>query len=385
MKRVGGLYERITSWENCVAAVLEESRTNRLRRSGRREELCDNCDKWARRVQGRLQALPFVPQPTHKFTILEGGKYRDIEMNSLFDSICIRAVVRVVEPIIYARMSPHSYCPIKGRGPLKLARRLQRELRRLEYVNKQWVELHPGQKRRIWVLKTDIRKFFPSIGYAIALDSLRRWIKDERVVQVLGSLISTAGGIPIGAAYSAMIANCVHLEIDWQMANYLKVLHYFRYMDDCVMLFRSKDAAKAARDEYARLLGDKELTFARKWQIFRADRRPITLGGFKIRASGIHISGRIARHLNSLLGRAGKRKWENMSHSEHLTAASLFGWIKSTDSFNYLKKWRKVHGDSVFQLIGASARARDGRPVPREHHEKSASRDSRCDVYRDAA
>lgn len=385
MKRIGHIFESVVSWQNCRDAVLEESRTKRLRRSGRAEELREHADEWASRVQARLMSEAFTPGRMIEFDIIEGGKPRHISMHNLFDSICIRALVRVVEPILYARMSPHSHCPIKGRGPLRLARRLHKTLRRMEYENRQWMELHPKQKRYTWVLKTDIRKFFPSIGYAVALESLRRWIKDERVISICASLLKRSGGIPIGAAYSAMMANCVHLEIDWQMASYMKVLSYDRYMDDCVMLFRAKSAAKAVRDEYARLLGDKELTFARKWQIFRADRRPITLGGFKIRASGIHISGRIARHLNSLLGRAGKRKWENMSHSEHLTAASLFGWIKSTDSFNYLKKWRKVHGDSVFQLIGASARARDGRPVPREHHEKSASRDSRCDVYRDAA
>lgn len=385
MKRVGNIYERIISRENCQAAVLEESRTNRLTRSGRGQELRDNLEAWTSRVQARMSTLPFVPQPTHKFSIMEGGKLRHIEMNSLFDSVCIRAMVRVVEPIIYARMSPHSYCPIKGRGPLKLARHIHKALRKMDYDNRKWMELHPKQKRYVWVLKTDVRKFFPSIGYPIAIEALRRWIKDERVIAMCGSLLKLSGGIPIGAAYSAMVANAVHLEIDWHMSSYLKVLKYWRYMDDCVMLFRAKDAAKAARDEYARLLGDRELTFARKWQIFRADRRPVTLGGFKIRAFGIHISGRISRHLNRLLGKAGKVGWDKMSHSEHLTAASLFGWIKSTDSFNYKKKWRQTHGDSVFQQIGASARARNGRPVPREHHEEGAARDPGCDLYRDAA
>jgi len=385
MKRIGHIFESVVSWQNCRDAVLEESRTKRLRRSGRAEELREHADEWASRVQARLMSEAFTPGRMVEFDIIEGGKPRHISMHNLFDSICIRALVRVVEPIIYARMSRHSHCPIKGRGPLKLARSIHKKLRRMEYDNQRWMKLHPGQKRYIWVLKTDIHKFFPSIGYAVALESLRRWIKDERVISICASLLKRSGGIPIGAAYSAMMANCVHLEIDWQMASYMKVLSYDRYMDDCVMLFRSKAAAKAARDEYARLLGDKDLTFARKWQIFRADRRPITLGGFKIRASGIHISGRISRHLNSLLHKAGKLGWANMSQSEHLTAASLYGWIKRTDSFNYKMKWRQTNGDTVFRLIGMAARSRDGRPVPREHHKKAAPGDSGRGLYRDAA
>lgn len=385
MKRTGHVFESVVSWQNCRDAVLEEARTKRLRRSGRCEDLLENADLWASKVQARLMAGAFTPGRMVEFDIIEGGKLRHISMHNLFDSICIRAVVRVVEPIIYARMSPHSHCPIKGRGPLKLAVRLHNTLRRMEHENAQWMELHPKQKRYVWVLKTDIRKFFPSIGYAIAVDSLRRWIKDERVISICAALLKVSGGIPIGAAYSAMIANCVHLEIDWQMSSYLKVLAYERYMDDCVMLFRSKSAARAAMAEYARLLGEKELTFDRKWQIFRADRRPITLGGFKIRADGIHISGRIARHLNRLLRKAEKIGWANMSHSEHLTAASLYGWIKTTDSFKFKTKWRKTDGDAVFRLIGLAARTRDGRPVPREHHEKAAPGDPGCCLYRDAA
>lgn len=385
MKRIGHIYESVVSWQNCRDAVLEESHTKRLRRSGRAEELRERCDEWASRVQARLMAEAFAPGAMVEFDIIEGGKERHIAMHNLFDSICIRALVRVVEPILYARMSPHSHCPIKGRGPLRLARRLHKTLRKMEYENRQWMELHPKQKRYIWVLKTDIRKFFPSVGYAVALESLRRWIKDERVISICGSLLKRSGGIPIGAAYSAMIANCVHIEIDWQMASFSKVLSYDRYMDDCVMLFRSKAAARAARDEYARFLGDKELTFARKWQIFRADRRPITLGGFKIRASGIHISGRIARHLNKLLGKAAKVGWEKMSHSEHLTAASLYGWIKTTDSFNYKTKWRQTNGDTVFRLIGLAERSRERRSVPSEHDEEESSGDTGCGLYRDAA
>ena len=385
MKRIGQLYDEIIKYENCRAAVLEESRTSRLRRNGRGQELRDNLDAWTRRVQTRLAHPPFVVQQTYKFEIIEGGKKRQIEMNTLFDSICIRAMVRVVEPVIYARMSPKSYCPIKGRGPLKLARSIHSALREMTYVNRQWMELHPRQKRHIWVLKTDVKKFFPSIGYAVAIESLRRWIKDEDVIAMCSALLKRTDGIPIGAAYSAMIANCVHLEIDWQMASYLKVLRYWRYMDDCVMLFRSKDAAREALAEYARQLGAKELTFANKWQIFRADRRPITLGGFKIRPTGIHISGRIARHLNSLFRKAQKRGWANMAESEWMTAASLYGWIKSTDSFNYKNKWRKLNGDAVFRLVGASARSHNGRPVPREHHEEGAADDPGCRVYLDAA
>lgn len=82
MKRVGNIYERIISRENCQAAVLEESRTNRLTRSGRGQELRDNLEAWTSRVQARMSTLPFVPQPTHKFSIMEGGKLRHIEMNS---------------------------------------------------------------------------------------------------------------------------------------------------------------------------------------------------------------------------------------------------------------------------------------------------------------
>lgn len=397
MKRVGDIYEKIVSYENCREAVLEESFTHRLSRkrgrlrnkkgekSSHGERIREELEMWTKRVQERLLALPYIPHGTIEFDRMEGGKLRHISMHTVFDSMCIRAFVRVVEPIIYARMTPHSYCPIKGRGPLKLARRIKAALREHMYTNKQWMELHPKQKRYVWVLKTDVKKFFPSIGYAIAMESMGRWIKDKRVLSILGSLLKISGGVPIGSAYSAMIANSVHLEIDWMMASYLKVLNYWRYMDDVVMLFASKSAAINAKKEYERLLAEKELTFERKWQIFRADRRPITLGGFKIRADSIHISGRIARHLTKILNKAERVKWQRMSESEWRTSASLYGWIKTTDSFNYLKKWRQTNGKCVFRLIGLSERPHEHRSVSLRNLEEESSDNSRCDLYRNAA
>ena len=386
MKKVGQLWNKITSADNVRAAVVEESYTKRMARpchhdpeKTRGEAMREDVDKWMKLALDKLLQEPFKPDPIHDFDCREGPKLRHIEMHSLVDAICIRAMVRIVEPIIYARMTPHSYCPIKGRGPLKLARRMQRALADLKYRNEQWMELHPGQVRRTYCLKTDIRKFFPSVAKDVALKSVGRWIKDRRVLSMLGSLLDDRIGIPIGSGYSAMVANAVMLEADWEMASYVGVLHYWRYMDDVVMLFRSKDRARAAHEKYRELLEERGLTDERKWQIFDTTKRPIVLGGFKVRDNGVHIGGRISKHIIRIFRRGFKHGWDKVAESDRLALASLYGWIKSTDSFNFKLKWRKHHADRVFSLISLSAgrpRQRKVSRVDRQEGEDPAGRDA---------
>lgn len=373
MKRVGHLWEKITSRENILLAVEEESRTKRMSRPSRRdpsksrgEVMREDAAQWVARAEAKLAENPYRVDPVFSFEHKEGPKVRQIEMHSLIDAICIRAMVRVVEPVIYARMTPHSYCPIKGRGPLKLARRMQRALRRHAYVNRRWMALHPGQTRRIYCLKTDIRKFFPSIAKDVALKHVGRWIKDRRVVGMLASLLDGRRGIPIGSGYSAMVANAVLLEVDWIMASHVGVLHYWRYMDDAVMLFRSKDKARAAHAAYAERLAERGLSDEGKWAIFDVAKRPITLGGFKVRATGIHIGGRISRHIERLMRRGAADGWGRLAQSQLLALASLYGWIKTTDSHTFKRKWRNNHADRIFPLVGISARRAGKRAVSRQ-------------------
>lgn len=391
MKRVGNLWNRITSPDNIRAAVVEESYTKRMSRpchsdpdKSRGEAMRDDAERWVGLALEKLSADPFVPDPIFEFDHKEGPKVRHIEMHSLLDAICIRAMVRVVEPVVYARMTPHSYCPIRGRGPLKLARRMQKALAELEYANRQWVALHPGQVRRIYCLKTDIRKFFPSIAKDVALKAVGRWIKDRRVIAMIASLLDDRKGIPIGSGYSAMIANAVLIEADWEMASYVGVLHYWRYMDDVVMLFRSKDKAHGAHEKYRELLAERGLSDDHKWQIFDTAKRPIVLGGFKVRSSGIHISGRISRHILKIFHRGFKAGWDRVAQSERLALASLYGWIKSTDSFNFKLKWRKNHADRVLSLISISSRRPRRREVSRLHRQE-VDGPARCDAYQCAA
>ena len=391
MKRVGHLWEKITSRENIALAVVEESHTKRMARPShgdptvsRGEVMRQNLDEWVAKAAAKLATKPFQVDPVHSFWHKEGPKNRYIEMHSLIDAVCIRAMVRVVEPVIYARMTPHSYCPIKGRGPLKLARRMQRALRRHKYDNERWMELHPGQKRKTYCLKTDIRKFFPSIAKDVALKAVGRWIKDRDVMAMLATLLDDRRGIPIGSGYSAMVANSVMLEADWLMASFTGVLNYWRYMDDIVMLFRSKEKARAAHEELRSMLSERGLSDDGKWSIFDTAKRPITLGGFKVRASGVHIGGRISRHILQIFGRGAKSGWDKVPRSQHLALASLYGWIKSTDSFTFKSKWRKFNADRVFSLIGIFTRRPRKREVSRKRGSKVDSAFG-CHAYLDAA
>lgn len=358
MNSIRSIFGTIVSEDNILDAINDEYTGCTGRRKNRVADMMDEdrIGYVVKEIQDRLWSdelqlgLPVI------FDKVENCKLRHIVAPNVDDAILIRAIVRVAEPLVYAKMTRHSYCPVPGRGGLLLARDLQRKLRKAHYANEQWKGNHPKSKpRKVYALKLDIRKFFPSVKHEVAMAALRRVFGsrgDRKVLSILDRLIGEH--LEIGAGYSAMAANAVLMPIDEEMECYVGVLGYFRYMDDIVMLFRSKAKAREAREHAERLLNALGLTMARKWQIFDTEMRPIVMGGFKIRRTGIHPSGHVCRGLNRQLAKGIRIGFENLTVHECRSLASRYGWIKNTDSFTYKNKWRKANADIVFRRCGVS-------------------------------
>jgi len=358
MNSIRSIFGRIVSEENIIDAMNDE----RVGCSGRRKKHVeclmdeDRIGYFVKEVQDRLSAKELQLGLPVVFDKVENCKLRHIVAPNVEDAILIRAIVRVTEPLIYAKMTRHSYCPVPGRGGLLLARDIQRKLRKLHYNNTIWIKNHPKcTPRKVYALKIDIRKFFPSISHDIAMSAIRKvfGVKgDEKVLSLLNALIGDH--LEIGAGFSAMAANSVLIPIDYEFEGHMNVMGYFRYMDDILMLFRSKSKAHESRKILESRLNSYGLTMDRKWSIFDTDKRPIVMGGFKIRRTGIHASSHVCKGLNRQLAKGIRIGFENLSLHECRSLASRYGWVKNTDSFTYKKKWRKNNADIVFRRCGMS-------------------------------
>ena len=98
-----------------------------------------------------------------------------------------------------------------------------------------------------WVLKCDIRKFFANIDHQVLKDILWKYIEDENILWLLGTIIDSfctgsqkGVGLPLGNVTSQLLINVYMNEFDQFVKRDLKVKYYIRYCDDFVVLHRDK-------------------------------------------------------------------------------------------------------------------------------------------------
>ncbi len=345
MIRERHVWKRVVDLDNCREAVLDEANTPRCRRRGLSAEMREDVDRFAKEAQSRL-ADGFAPQPAVAFDLCEYGKTRHIEAPTVADAICHRAATRVMEPLVYKRMVATSYCPVVGRGGLKLARDLRRMIRRVDETCRVHNLTH-RQPWKTWVLKSDIRHFFPSVTFDVAMAAMERVFADGDALGYLAASLPKSGGIPIGAGFSAMVANAVLIPMDWAVVRRDDVRGYVRYMDDTAVVTRSKKSAAAVHEEMEDELARIGLTTATKWAKFPAAHHAVEMGGWRVTHDGIYPSGRVERHLRRLL----RGDVANLSEDGRAALASLYGYVKNGDSLTLKELWRSRNASRVFHEV----------------------------------
>jgi retron-type reverse transcriptase len=110
-----------------------------------------------------------------------------------------------------------------------------------------------------WVLKADIRHYFPSIDHEVLMKLLRRKIADERVLSLLKKIIEayvieSGRGMPLGALTSQLFANVYLNPLDHFIKEKLRVKFYLRYLDDFVLLHSSRQQLEEWKYEIEKFL-----------------------------------------------------------------------------------------------------------------------------------
>jgi hypothetical protein len=148
-------------------------------------------------------------------------------------------------------MIDHSFACRRGRGThaaLAAARRLVR--------------------RQRFALKLDVAAFFPSLRHDVVLDTLRRLVKDGRVLDLARTILAgsadaaaqrdantcPARGLPIGSLTSQWFANITLARLDRFVVERLRPRGYLRYMDDMALFADDKPALQAAHAAIAEFL-----------------------------------------------------------------------------------------------------------------------------------
>lgn len=102
-------------------------------------------------------------------------------------------------------------------------------------------KLSGNNRRTIYALKCDIRKFFDSVDKEILLGIIKRKIKDNNSVKLISIILNSFSkeqgkGLPLGNVTSQLFANIYLNELDQYIKHQLRVKYYLRYCDDFVIL-----------------------------------------------------------------------------------------------------------------------------------------------------
>jgi retron-type reverse transcriptase len=228
MKRHGNLWDQMISFASLLRAATKARRGKRFRPAVARfhldlePELC--------RLHEELAAKTYRPGPYQTFLIHQ-PKQRLISAAPYRDRVVHHALTAVLEPIYERSFLFECYACRKGKGTHAAVRRCQQFARRFRYV-----------------LKADVRKFFPSIDHQTLKALLARKVKDPDVLWLAGLLIDHSNpqeevqdwfpgddlfapaarrrGLPIGNQTSQFFANVYLDPLDHFVKEQLRVMSW---------------------------------------------------------------------------------------------------------------------------------------------------------------
>lgn len=285
------------------------------------------------RLQEELLAGTYRPGAYHHFFIHE-PKRRKISAAPFRDRVVHHALVNLLEPIYEARFSPCSFACRKGRG-----------------THAALESAHAGVRQWPWLLKGDVRKFFPSVDHAVLQSVLFRKIADPQV-QWLVRLILASGegvlaedcppqwfgeddllapavrpkGLPIGNLTSQFFANVLLNELDQFVHETIRPRRYVRYADDFLLFGEDQRELVAARGRVIERLASLRLSCHETKTCVRPCRQGVRFLGFRLLPTTRRLDRQAVNRLRARLRRYARLRAEGRMSPRRITQ-SVQSWL----------------------------------------------------------
>jgi RNA-directed DNA polymerase len=313
------LLEKVYDFENLLEAYKNCRRGKRATIGD--QKFFTNYPERLLEIQDELKAN-FYKWGTYREFYVVDPKKRLIMAAPFKDRIVHHAIHRVISPFVENELED-SVCACRiGMGNRYAVLKLKEKLQKLESR---------------YVIKLDVKKYFPSIDHKILFDDLNEVLPDKTLSQLLWTLIQSHNvykelgrGIPIGNLTSQLFANFYLSKVDKLIVKRLKESHesafYLRYMDDLLIVgLDKKSVCKTSRDAI-------ELSAQRNLEIpiykrVHLSNDPIPFLGYLVDSEMVRSLSRntrkIKRNLNKLEKANVRESYKQMVRLSYANWASL--------------------------------------------------------------
>ena len=270
------------------------------------------------------------------------GKLRVIGIQNIkqqiYDYICVNAMKDLMKQV-----GEYQCASIKGRGQVYGMKRIR------QWVTKDQV----GTK---YVLKCDIRKFYPSVDQDKLMRFLRKKIKNETLLWLINELLKTFDdGLSIGSYLSQNLANLYLSQLYHFISEqcfikkvrrgverkYSLSSHVLFYMDDILVLGSNKTNLKKLLVCIQDKLKEMGLELKADYQLYKLDENHfIDMMGFKIYRHHVTIRKRNWKRIRRSYIRF-ERKQQNLNLARRI--ASYWGFVFYTNSRKIRNKYHMDH------------------------------------------
>lgn len=255
MKKYGNLYEQIISIENLKLA-------DEIARKGKRNsygvKLHDkNREQNILNLHEQLKNHTYKTSKYSVFKIYEPKEREIYRLPYYPDRIVHHAIMNILEPIWQKHFTYNIYACIKKRG-----------IHKCMFKCRQFIDSYP-KDQKVYCLKIDIKKFYPSVKADVMKSTIRKKIKCKETLALLDEIIDSAQGLPIGNYISQYMANLLTTQIMREL-NKIRAIKAVSYADDIVVFSNDKEILHDVLDNVLRpVIEDKlQLEIKSNYQIF---------------------------------------------------------------------------------------------------------------------
>ncbi|QUO43471.1 RNA-dependent DNA polymerase [Brevibacillus composti] len=334
MKRFSSLYQSIYDFESLHAAYKRARKGKRYRDGVL--SFSSNLEERLIELQNELIWKTYRTSPYRHFKVYE-PKERLVKALPFRDRVAQHALVAAIEPIFEKSFIYHSYGCRVGKGVHRGSQQLMRWLRETQ---RKW--------GKVYCLKADVSKFFPSINHDTLLSIIKRKIKCPDTLWLIEEIVRSSDdssdvpgvGIPVGNLTSQLFANIYLDQLDHYVKERMRVKYYIRYMDDFVILHHDKKELRRWLQEiedflFARL----QLKLNPKTDIFPIS-RGVDFLGYRTWPTHRLVRKSSIKRMKRKMRKFQRRYAKGAVSLEEInrTVQSWLGHVKHADSYNLRKR-----------------------------------------------